>query len=468
MAGAAEGKEGAQFKTPLIFAYLSGPSECPAENSSRIGPGRAYLTRRCHPIGGIFLFCPRREPCRVQSQPDASGGGSRLALSAGFGPDRGGRLGGGGLVGNAQAKRGLGRSPPFLRKTAFAGAEEISQVENRAGGEFQPQRLKNVLPSQTPPVDDPVSGLEVGDVFARVTAAPEPHHIEPYDTATLAIHQHVRGHILHHPCVSTHHGESADPAKLMNGHSARDEGPVLNLHVSAEHGAIGENTVVSHHNIVTKMPARHHVVIGANKRLRPRLECPVHGYMLAKNIVISQHNPAGLAGTSDVLWGAADDRVLTEFIVAASSDARLDVGAGRHRAEVTKHHICLDGSKRPYRHACAKLGVRAHGSQRMDAHCSPSIRLPRGAGTQSAQLGEHPLATLAHPGGPKHRGLSSSGAGRFNPIFHAEAKSPLASHVAGIAPRTPSPYGSQLMNRYTVGDAGKSRMKSTFETPVVR
>ena len=184
-------------------------------------------------------------------------------------------------------------------------------MEDGASGELQPQRLQNFFPSESTAVDDPIG----------VTAAAEPHHIEPHDTATLAIHQHVRGDILHHACVSTHHGETADPTELMNGHGTRDEGPVLHLHVSTKHGAIGENTVVSHHDIVAKMPTRHHVVVGTNKRLRPRLEGPVNRDMLAKDIMIPQHNPAGLAGAGDVLWGAADDRVFTEFIVAASSDA---------------------------------------------------------------------------------------------------------------------------------------------------
>ena len=316
-----------------------------------------------------------------------------------------------------------------IRSVGAGGAEKVAQVCHGTAREVTAEGVEHLLPWQSTAIDDAIRRLQVGDVVGRMPAPSQPDVVEADDAAALTVEQHERRDVLDDARVPADHGESADPDELVHGDGTRHERPVLDRDVTAEQGAVGEDAVVAHRDIVPQMGSRHHVVVAADRRGHVRLERPVHRDVFAEDVVVADHHAADVLRPGDVLWGAADHDVLRELVVGPGGDAGLEHGPASDRAVIPEFDVVLDGGERRDPHARAETGSRTDHGEWMDAHVtplSPRIDEPLGLSARSPRR-FNPSFVFVRRADP------SSPAGRRRSAYTAESSRSVASAPRGWA-----------------------------------
>jgi len=276
------------------------------------------------------------------------------------------------VIGDAETEGGIGRSPTLLRESPLARAEEIPEMENRTRSELRPQRLQHLLPGKTASIDDSVSVLEISDVLARVSTSSQPDDVEAHDASALAVDEHVRRDVLRDPRMAADHRQAADSTELMDRDCAGNERLILDLDMSPEHAAVGEDAAVADEGVVAEVTSCHDVIAASDNRVAAWLEPTMNRDVLAEDVVITDNDAPDIGRPGHVLRCAADDRMLAELVVAPGRDARLDHGARGDKAVVPQFDPGFHRSESADLDARTEPGLGTHGSQRMNAHGVPS------------------------------------------------------------------------------------------------
>ena len=128
-----------------------------------------------------------------------------------------------------QLERGAGRHAAFLGEAARSSLrQEDVIVGGRSGGKSQLELAQNLGELESAAIDEPVGGFQFGDLGRREGRPPEADQVQPDDATADAVNGDKRWNVLHHASVTAEHGQPADPAKLVDAHSARDERPIFN------------------------------------------------------------------------------------------------------------------------------------------------------------------------------------------------------------------------------------------------
>jgi hypothetical protein len=90
--------------------------------------------------------------------------------------------------------------------------------------------------------------------------------------------------------------------------------------------------------------------------------------VLAKNVLVADHDPTDVLGSAGVLWGSTDHAVFAEFIVRSRLHSRFHHSSRGYGAVVAEFDVGLHAGKRPDAHAGAQTGLGTHVGQRMNAH----------------------------------------------------------------------------------------------------
>lgn len=160
----------------------------------------------------------------------------------------------------------------------------------------------------------------------------------------------------------------------MDGNGTGDKGPILNLNVAAGQGAVGQDAVVAHLDIVAEMGGGHQVVVVTDNGLAVWLECPVNGHAFTEHVVVTDKDLAHRFRPGNMLRLSTDDGMLADLIMAAHADTRFDDRTAGDRAVIANRHTSLNRRKGRHCYANAEFGFRAHRGQRMDAHRMPAWR----------------------------------------------------------------------------------------------
>jgi hypothetical protein len=98
-----------------------------------------------------------------------------------------------------------------------------------------------------------------------------------------------------------HQGQPTDPAKLVDQTAPRNKGPIMDHHMAAQQGPVGQDIVVTQNTVVSDMGTRHQKVSVAEDRVFFHPIRAVHGDVFPKYIIVTDAESSGLAGVFEVL-----------------------------------------------------------------------------------------------------------------------------------------------------------------------
>ena len=121
--------------------------------------------------------------------------------------------------------------------------------------------------------------------------------------------------------MPTDHGQAADTAELMDRDGAGNERLVLNLDMSPEHAAVGEDAAVADQGVVAEVAPCHDVIAAPDNGVAAWLEPAMNRDVLAEDVVVTDDDAPNIGRPGHVLRRASDDRMLAELVVATGGDA---------------------------------------------------------------------------------------------------------------------------------------------------
>src|SRR2546426_9196487 len=111
----------------------------------------------------------------------------------------------------------------------------------------------------------------------------------------------------------------ADADVLMHRTHGADYGPILDRHMSAESGGIGQDHAITNYTIVGDVGVRHNqVVIAHTGDATTFYRSAIDGDELADLVVIANFQLCWLAGVSHVLWRQPDGGKWKEAVIRAN------------------------------------------------------------------------------------------------------------------------------------------------------
>jgi hypothetical protein len=173
--------------------------------------------------------------------------------------------------------------------------------------------------------------------------------------------QCIRGDILGNDGVAGDEGAAADPAELVHGYSAADEGLIADMDVSSEHAAIGEDDVRSDYAVMGDVASRHQETLGADEGVFSGFGRSMNRHVLTDDrSVADERSGSSVYVEGKVLRIAADDCEVVDLDTNSELGAGLDDGMGRDAAAWPEHRAGFDNRERSY------LDVGGESGGRMD------------------------------------------------------------------------------------------------------
>lgn len=178
--------------------------------------------------------------------------------------------------------------------------------------------------------EGPLDSQDSGCVEAVSAHADEIDRANPAD---LVIDTERRD-IFCGPGPAAHHGQFADPYKLMNQAVPGDDRTIPDFHMTSEQGTINQNDMVADAAVVRYVAVNHEEIMIADGGGSVLTIASVNGNAFAKDIVVANHGPGFFVMIADVLRGLADNGigeyliVFTQRCPASDMRAMHETGAG--------------------------------------------------------------------------------------------------------------------------------------------
>lgn len=148
----------------------------------------------------------------------------------------------------------------------------------------------------------------------------QPHHVQPAQ-AVDPPRNGVGRQILADRRSALHQRQRADAHELVDQAVAGNERPILDRHMPAEHRAVGDQDVIAQARVVAHMAVRHQKIIRADHGVLLHFAGAMNRDVLAKNIVVADHQPRRAALVFQILRRVAHHAAGVEMV--ARPDARV-------------------------------------------------------------------------------------------------------------------------------------------------
>ena len=181
------------------------------------------------------------------------------------------------------------------------------------------------------------------------------------------MHRAIGRHVLRDHRAAGDESQPADAGELVHAGEAAEDDPVLDHHMSAERGAVGEHAVVAELDVVGDVAVRHHqaAVPDAGHTAAPR-RAEVHGDEFAELVAVPDHHLGGLAGVLEVLRNGADGGEMEDDVVRAHRRVAFDDGVRPDPRARPDLHLRSDDRVRTHFDRGVQLGVPIDDGSRMD------------------------------------------------------------------------------------------------------
>src|SRR5690606_39167140 len=192
-----------------------------------------------------------------------------------------------------------------------------------------------LLQPQAGAIQQLVGALDVADLLGAEVAPAQAFAVDPEGFRGHAGTGDVRRQVLVEASVHAAEAVRPDAAELVHLGEAAEDGPVTDVHMALQGGAVGEDHVVADHAVMRDGHEGHAPVVAADGGLAAILAgAAVEGAELADGVAIAEHQPRGLVGVLLVLGCRAQRTELEDAVVAADhrrpfdGHVRTDLGAG--------------------------------------------------------------------------------------------------------------------------------------------
>lgn len=211
-----------------------------------------------------------------------------------------------------------------------------------------------------------VSSPQGADVFIGEAPTLEANLIDSTDGGRIAIDDGEGRDVLHDFGNASGNGMGSDPAELVDGGEAGDDGVVGHLDMTGERAVVGKNDVVSDLAVVRDVRVREAKVIRTDAGRCGFFGAAMDGGVFSKNIAVTYDEGGGFAGILEVLRLDSDGREGEKFVFVADLAVAVNHDVGVELAAVPQADVGFDDAIGANFGVGAYLCVRRDDSGGMD------------------------------------------------------------------------------------------------------
>ena len=137
----------------------------------------------------------------------------------------------------------------------------------------------------------------------------------------------------------------------MNRRQSPDNHPVLDMHMSGEHGSVGHNDVIAEYAIVGDMCERHQVIVTTDHRSHRLMCSPMEHRILPDHGPIADFAGRHFVGIFQILGSVPDDCSVVNNDIFPDSGTFCDERMVRDGGAVSNHGAIFDHGKGSDRNA---------------------------------------------------------------------------------------------------------------------
>ena len=163
-------------------------------------------------------------------------------------------------------------------------------------------------------IDDAIGLMDGLDGFTGKTSAAQTNEVDTSVTDGLLAGNHERWNVLTGACTTLEHDVAAYMGELMEQTGSRDDGVVVDDHLTRKLRGVADDTAVADHTVVADMHVLHQQVAVANDRLAFRGCTAADGDILTDGVVVANLTGGILALELQIL-GFCGDRGAWEYLV---------------------------------------------------------------------------------------------------------------------------------------------------------
>src|ERR1035438_2979188 len=228
------------------------------------------------------------------------------------------------------------------RDAAVAAPYELDQVQRFRRRNLARDAHQRLFQFQVGTVQIAVRLLENADLRRHVPGAFEPDQVQSAGLDFEPRASEKRRRIQVHPSIAAHHGEPADPGKLMHQDATGEERLIFNLRVAAQQHATGDDGLVADLAVVGDVPAGHDEIAVADLRNRFGRGAARDGEVLANLIAVADSQIAAGAVKVLVERVGAEHRARADLVPLAEGGPALDINVGIEHATGAQNYVPLD------------------------------------------------------------------------------------------------------------------------------
>ena len=126
--------------------------------------------------------------------------------------------------------------------------------------------------------------MERPDDLRRDAIALHANFIHPASRTGMAVHNHIRRHVLHDLCAAANDGHFTDPAELVNRRQPAHNRIILHHHMPGHRAVVAKNHMVADAAVVGNVGIRQKIAVRSNSRVEPVASRCVHRHVFPENI----------------------------------------------------------------------------------------------------------------------------------------------------------------------------------------
>ena len=210
------------------------------------------------------------------------------------------------------------------------------------------------------------------DLFTHIGSGSGPfhaHNILTNNGSRISIRRCKRRHIFHDLRAAGHHGIVANVAELMDGGDAGNQGPVTDMHMTGQYGAMYQDILIANDAVVSYMEVPHQIVLVADGCGSIQLRGTVNICLFPEDIVVANQKTGGLGWIeTQILAVGAQDGMGIDSVVLSDGGMGVDAYMGTNAASFAYLYIAIDYGVRTDLHAFMDVGSGIYNCSGMYGH----------------------------------------------------------------------------------------------------